>query len=270
MIEVQIRSELQHAWATAVETVDTFTGQAIKANSGDAAWSRFFALMGTAIARREQGPLVPGTPSSETDLLRELAVLARELNVVAKLQAWRAAIQLTEQNVVQGANLYLLVLDLERLHLTVRGFSRVEPAVAAYSAAEQEPNTNAVLVTVDTVAALPNAYPNYYLHTDLFLNALKYAMHAVGRMQHDGASHPPGARRHAACSAIAMANAPTTRVATAPTLPQREDVNRAGRILIDSTQSGTTAFEWAIDVINSWRVAERWQGHGAQPAEMVT
>lgn len=74
-IEVQIRSELQHAWATAVETVDTFTGQAIKANAGNAAWSRFFALMGAAIARREQGPTVPATPSSETDLLRELAAL---------------------------------------------------------------------------------------------------------------------------------------------------------------------------------------------------
>lgn len=76
-----------------------------------------------------------------------------------------------------GANLYLLVLNLDQMHLTVRGFSRVEPAVAAYSTAEQAPNTNAVLVTVDSVAALPNAYPNYYLHTDLFLNALKSAVH---------------------------------------------------------------------------------------------
>ena len=31
-IEVQLRSRLQHAWATAVETVSTFTGQALKSN----------------------------------------------------------------------------------------------------------------------------------------------------------------------------------------------------------------------------------------------
>lgn len=42
-IEVQLRSRLQHAWATAVETVSTFTGQALKSNVGDEQWKRFFA-----------------------------------------------------------------------------------------------------------------------------------------------------------------------------------------------------------------------------------
>src|SRR6266516_148155 len=41
-IEIQIRSRLQHAWATAVEIVDAFTGQALKSglklNLGDPAW----------------------------------------------------------------------------------------------------------------------------------------------------------------------------------------------------------------------------------------
>ena len=68
-IEVQLRSQLQHAWATAVETVSTFTGQALKSNIGDAEWKRFFALMGSAIARREQRPVVPGTPENEYELL---------------------------------------------------------------------------------------------------------------------------------------------------------------------------------------------------------
>jgi ppGpp synthetase/RelA/SpoT-type nucleotidyltranferase len=42
-IEIQIRSAMQHAWATAVETIDAFTGQALKTNiSGDVTWKRFF------------------------------------------------------------------------------------------------------------------------------------------------------------------------------------------------------------------------------------
>ena len=44
-IEVQIRSQLQHVWATAVETVSAFTGQALKASHGGDDWRRFFALM---------------------------------------------------------------------------------------------------------------------------------------------------------------------------------------------------------------------------------
>src|SRR6266498_4478476 len=55
-IEIQLRSRLQHAWATAVETVSTFTGQALKSNIGDEAWKRFFALVGSAIAARELTP----------------------------------------------------------------------------------------------------------------------------------------------------------------------------------------------------------------------
>jgi ppGpp synthetase/RelA/SpoT-type nucleotidyltranferase len=46
-VEVQIRSTLQHAWATAVETVGTFTKQALKSSLGESDWLRFFALMGS-------------------------------------------------------------------------------------------------------------------------------------------------------------------------------------------------------------------------------
>ncbi|PYT06740.1 MAG: hypothetical protein DMF60_08625 [Acidobacteria bacterium] len=56
-IEFQLRSALQHAWATAVETVGTFTQQALKSNQGDQDWLRFFALMGSAIAMREGTPI---------------------------------------------------------------------------------------------------------------------------------------------------------------------------------------------------------------------
>jgi ppGpp synthetase/RelA/SpoT-type nucleotidyltranferase len=42
LVEVQIRSKLQHIWATAVETVDFFTRQAIKSNQGQEDWMDFF------------------------------------------------------------------------------------------------------------------------------------------------------------------------------------------------------------------------------------
>lgn len=58
-IEIQIRSRLQHAWATAVESVDTFTKQALKSNVGNPDWKRFFALMGSVIAIKENKPTVP-------------------------------------------------------------------------------------------------------------------------------------------------------------------------------------------------------------------
>lgn len=68
-IEIQLRSALQHAWATAVETVGTFTKQALKSSQGEKDWLRFFSLMGTEIALREHSPTVPGTPPTKASLI---------------------------------------------------------------------------------------------------------------------------------------------------------------------------------------------------------
>jgi ppGpp synthetase/RelA/SpoT-type nucleotidyltranferase len=39
-IEIQIRTLLQHAWATTVETIDTFTEQTLKIGGGNERWKR--------------------------------------------------------------------------------------------------------------------------------------------------------------------------------------------------------------------------------------
>ena len=64
-LEIQIRSELQHAWATAVETVGIFTRQALKSSEGDEDWLRFFALASSVIAERENSSPIPEFPPTQ-------------------------------------------------------------------------------------------------------------------------------------------------------------------------------------------------------------
>ena len=52
-IEMQIRSQLQHAWATSVEVVGTLIDQTLKSSIGDPGWLRFFQLMSSELARKE-------------------------------------------------------------------------------------------------------------------------------------------------------------------------------------------------------------------------
>jgi ppGpp synthetase/RelA/SpoT-type nucleotidyltranferase len=183
-IEIQLRSRLQHAWATAVETVQTFTGQALKAKikaGSDPEWLRFFALMGSAIALREGCALVPGTPQNEKELVQEIRHLASKLAVHDTLSAWGFAAQRVMSN-PGDAKTFLLVLDSNKKTLVTTPFraDELKKAFEMYLKVEKDsaehPEIQAVLVSVDSIAALEEAYPNYFLDTNAFLDAMSEAI----------------------------------------------------------------------------------------------
>jgi hypothetical protein len=187
-IEIQIRTSLQHAWATAVETVATFTGQALKSRGGSEDWKRFFALMGSAIAMRERKPLVPNTPSNRIDLVRELRELAETLNVETVLEAWRISVhEITTRRATKDTVAFLLYLDPEKRTIKFNSYTLEEmPAASAdYLEWEKEielapiAGAQAVLVSVSSLQLLRRAYPNYYLDTTAFVEALRYAIRPV-------------------------------------------------------------------------------------------
>lgn len=176
-IELQIRSRLQHAWATALETVDTFTRQALKANCGDPEWQRFFVLMGHSIAIREGRNPVPGAPPTRELLVEEVSHLVSKLNVIATLQGWATAIKITQER--SHGHFFLLTLELDNKRIRVRGFPKNASAMASesYSTLEKEsmgnPSIQTVLVSVNSLEALRIAYPNYYMDTSAFLEVVK-------------------------------------------------------------------------------------------------
>lgn len=186
-IEVQIRSQLQHAWATAVETVGAFVQQALKSSLGEQEWLRFFALMGTAIAVRENSPLVPGTPTAYTDLVRELREHAKALDVSNRLAAFGAALQVFENPRSKDDHYYLVEVNSLSKTVSVTGFkqSDSEKATAKYLEAEKKlkdlPSADVVLVSVDSVDALRRAYPNYFLDTGVFVALLNETLKTTRR-----------------------------------------------------------------------------------------
>lgn len=181
-IEVQLRSLLQHAWATAVETVGTFLKQALKSSQGHAEWLRFFALMGSALAIRERTAVVPNTPTERPVLFEELREKVAALDVERRLEAYGDALQTLEDQSVPEAHYFLLALDPVADTTTIRGFKKneLERATAAYLDVERslkaETGAEAVLVSVDSIGALKRAYPNYFLDTQAFLVAVRRAL----------------------------------------------------------------------------------------------
>ena len=181
-IEIQIRTSLQHAWATAPETVDTFTQQGLKLGLGYPDWKRFFQLMATEMAFHENAPPVPGTPTDKAGLLRELAEYAERLQVKARLDGFATALQHMENVLPKEPGYFLLSLDIAADMLTIDGYAQNEFQRASNDLKLREdeirrkPGTDAVLVSVDSVSKLRRAYPNYFADTESFIEELDEAL----------------------------------------------------------------------------------------------
>jgi hypothetical protein len=181
LIEMQLRTQLQHTWATAVETAGTFIQQALKSSQGEAEWLRFFRLMGTSIALREKCAPVPGTAPDMGGIREEVRRIEAELKVVSRLTAFGRALTWMEEPEIRRlrAHFYILELNVPARTIELRAYraSESERAAMEYAAIERtlpdRPGVDAVLVSVESAAALRRAYPNYFLDTTAFVEEVR-------------------------------------------------------------------------------------------------
>jgi ppGpp synthetase/RelA/SpoT-type nucleotidyltranferase len=190
-IEMQIRSYLQHVWATSVEMVGAFTGDALKASSGSADWKRMFALVSTALALQEDTAPVPGTPTRVRDLVAEMEVLSEKLKLAETLRGFGSVIEHLAIDAQNGGYL-LVLLDIPAKTTSASWFHEreLEAANAAYVKLEKEigheSNVQAVLVSVESVAELQEAFPNMFMETSNFVRLVE---HSIEGMKAEGNIH---------------------------------------------------------------------------------
>jgi len=181
VVEIQIRSKLQHLWATAIEIVDFFTRQAIKSNEGQEEWMGFFRLVSSAFALMEKCPTVPNTPTDEKELCTLIKEKERQLNVIRKMRGWANSIKVFEQagKKKQKMKFFLLELNIIGENLTISEYPKTleQKAIADYAEAEKKyrgkKEFDVVLVGADTTHDLEKAYPNYFIDCGEFLDVLQ-------------------------------------------------------------------------------------------------
>lgn len=139
--------------------------------------------MGTAIARMEGTPPVPNTPTDAEALTAELNAAAARLDAVGRLRAYGTAPQILESPDSKKNHFFLLELDASIMQLEIKGYKSgdIIGASADYLAAErrfsaERAGGDAVLVSVDSLASLRRAYPNYYLDTNMFVELVERAL----------------------------------------------------------------------------------------------
>lgn len=179
-IELQVRTRLQHAWATAIEAVGLFRGEQLKNHQGSEAWLRLFKLMSAEFAEAECCPLPPGTPD-QVERRQELRQLAKSLDAVSVLESVSHGFNGPDLPLVPGyrPTHYLIRYDRAAKTVHVEPHSKPVNATQSYDSAEASDNRtgketqNVVLVEVDKIENLKDAYPNYFGDVELFKSQLR-------------------------------------------------------------------------------------------------
>lgn len=175
-VEVQIRTNLQHSWATAVEAIGLFRGEELKSGRGSKEWLRLFALMSAEFAEAESCDPPKGLPDHAARL-RELKELDGELGAVQVLENLSTAFFWSMDAIQDNANkpnYYLIQFENSTRNVSVTPLYKGSRAFKELESAESPDNlsghdsANIVLVEADKVHTLKRAYPNYFGDVQLF------------------------------------------------------------------------------------------------------
>lgn len=185
-IELQIRNELQHAWATAVETAGVFLNQALKSSMGNERWLDFFCYASSSFALVEDCAVMEAHNSMlAKDIFEKMLEMEAELEVIKKLGMYNSLVEHLKDTSEQKTHYYLLELDVEGMNVSVSGYTREALPQATNDYLEREKwakgkeGIQVVLVAAQSLTALRKAYPNYFLDTGKFVARIRRIQDAV-------------------------------------------------------------------------------------------
>ena len=167
-IELQIRTKLQHQWATSVEIIDSIKQQSLKTGGGDIYYREFFKLSSKLIEYIELNKDISEI-SKELDKLRELN---REFNILKTLSSLRVITKRLEE--ITGEGYLILILDykgnsIRYIQVPEENISR---DYLMYEREYKEDTNNVVSVSVENLKNLRKAYPNYFLDAREFVTTI--------------------------------------------------------------------------------------------------
>jgi hypothetical protein len=183
-VELQVRSRLQHAWATTVESVGLFRGENLKGGVGDPDWLRLLILMSSEMARLEGRPEAENAPP-HAERVAELRELDKKLAAASFLDSINQAVDFTDRYYnPDKSDFYLITFDKETRHVSVNGFNASSGAYAYHQQERLGDRYDTVLVASDKIESLKRAFPNYFGDVQHFARLLRRLIKGKGEPEY--------------------------------------------------------------------------------------
>lgn len=180
-LEIQLRSQLQHIWATGVEVFGTLQNSSFKSGHGSQKWLRFFALLSSVFAIKEnRSPLKEHLHLSKEELMTAIRREIQELHAIENLSVYTAAYKTISKSSNKGrkGHYSLILLNSRENTISLETFSasQFEQAALAYLNLErkhfEDSQINVVLVNTGDIRKLELSYPNYFMDTKILVQTL--------------------------------------------------------------------------------------------------
>lgn len=183
-IELQIRTRLQHLWATAVETAGLYTNTSLKSSQGESGWLEFFKNVSALFSYKEKLPVARELRGIG---MEKLMVQCYNMNKSKQYSDILRALNVSVHDIeskedADDSTYYLIFIDFESKAVGVTPFTKKEESIASNEYAKleeglQDGKNAAVLVSVNKMKELRKAYPSYFLDTKEFTNNIDKICH---------------------------------------------------------------------------------------------
>lgn len=179
LIEVQVRTEVQHAWATAVEIMGTYLNTQLKFNEGKPKWLKYFALTSSAFSYIEKTNQVEKYKNlNEFETFSQALYEFKYNQIHDKLSTFSQVSKVICEKKELNGKYNLILLDIKKAHVNIKVFEpkNLNEANVEYTKLESKYADNddfqVALVSTENVKELSVAYPNYFLDTHLFIRKM--------------------------------------------------------------------------------------------------
>ena len=177
-VEIQYRTAVQHAWATAVEISDIVNSTRLKFNEAEQGIARLFTLCSELLSRAHEGMVGPSPELSDKELMNEYDSLEGRLHAIARLRGLTSS---EFHKFARTSKLFILInytSGPKEATFEAEGFPDYTSAVSRYAELESELQdvADVVLVGSSQQDAIKLAYTNYFSDASTFLTLLDLAM----------------------------------------------------------------------------------------------